>query len=1156
MSFVHLHTHTQYSLLDGSNKVSNYVKKVKDLGMDAAAITDHGVMYGVIEFYKTCRDLGVRPILGCEVYVAPGSRFDREAARGDDRYYHLILLAENNTGYDNLMHIVSIGFLDGFYYKPRVDFETLEKYHEGIICLSACLAGEVARDIVRGDYESARDTAIKYRDCFGADNYFLEMQDHGYADQQTVNSALMRIHNETGIPLVVTNDCHYTNGEDAQAHDVLLCIQTGKKVQDEDRMRYPGGQFYVKSEEEMIRLFPYAKEAIENTQKIADRCNVEIEFGNTKLPRFDVPEGYDSLSYLKKLCNEGLIRRYGDRAEEIRPQLEYELNVIETMGYVDYFLIVWDFINYAREHGIPVGPGRGSAAGSLVSYTTGITDIDPIKYQLFFERFLNPERVSMPDIDVDFEPEGRNKVIDYVTEKYGVDCVTQIVTFGTLKAKNAIRDACRVMDMPRALGDRIAKSIPNDLGITISAALEKNRDLKNDYDSDDMVKKLIDTAMGIEGLPRQIGTHAAGVVISQKPVIEYVPLAVSPKGQVVTQFVMTEIEQLGLLKMDFLGLTNLTVIQNAARMAEKNYGVKIEWDKMEYEDPKVFALITSGRTEGIFQLESAGMTAFMKELKPESLEDIIAGIALYRPGPMDFIPAYLKGKEDKGAITYLCPQLEPILKPTYGCIVYQEQVMQIVRDLAGFSMGRSDEVRRAMSKKKTKVMEAERQVFVYGDEAAGVPGCIKNGISEEVANKIYDNMIDFAKYAFNKAHAACYAVVGYQTAYLKTYYPREFMAALMDSAGDSGKVAHYIECCRQMDISVLPPDINHGAGRFMVENDAIRFGMYAIKSVGEGVIDTIVSEREKSGEYKTLEDFLRRVAGREINKRAIENLIKAGALDSLPGNRKQKVIITPDLLDTISDEKKHVTAGQLSFFDMMPEQDRKAFEVKMPNIEDYDKQERLAFEKEVMGIYVSGHPLEDFARLLDENVTAYSLDFVTSEESGEATLGDDKMVTVGGMVTEVKLHYTKKNDAMAFVTIEDLYGTIEVIVFPRVFEKSRRFLADDEKIFIKGRTSVEEEKDVKLLASEIIPFDRIPRDVWIQFEDLDAYRAKEEELYEALSLASGDDVVKIFLKATKQVKILPAKWNVSADSEFIEALRVRFGEDNVKITAGKISGGK
>ena len=1152
MSFVHLHTHTQYSLLDGSNKVANYVKKVREMGMDACAITDHGVMYGIIDFYKTCQAEGIRPILGCEVYVAPGSRFDREAARGDDRYYHLILLAENNQGYDNLMHIVSIGFIDGFYYKPRVDFETLQKYHEGVICLSACLAGEVARTIVRGDYDTAKEVALRYRDCFGEDNYFLEMQDHGYADQQTVNSALLRMHEETGIPLVVTNDCHYTNASDADAHDVLLCIQTGKKVQDEDRMRYPGGQFYVKSEEEMLALFPYAKEALENTQRIADRCSVEIEFGNTKLPRYDVPEGYDSWTYLNHLCSEGLIRRYGDRAHEVREQLDYELNVIRTMGYVDYFLIVWDFINYAREHDIPVGPGRGSAAGSLVSYTTGITDIDPIKYQLFFERFLNPERVSMPDIDVDFEPEGRNRVIEYVTEKYGADCVTQIVTFGTLKAKNAIRDACRVMDMPHSFGGRIAKAIPSELGITISTALEKNRDLKADYDSDPEVKKLIDTAMGIEGLPRQIGTHAAGVVISQKPVIEYVPLAVSPKGQVVTQFVMTEIEQLGLLKMDFLGLTNLTVIQNAMRMAEENYGVTIDFNNMEYDDPKVFALITSGRTEGIFQLESAGMTSFMKELKPESLEDIIAGISLYRPGPMDFIPDYLRGKENKDSVTYLCPQLEPILKPTYGCIVYQEQVMQIVRDLAGFSMGRSDEVRRAMSKKKTAIMEAERQVFVYGDEAAGVPGCIKNGISEAIANQIYDNMIDFAKYAFNKAHAACYAVVGYQTAYLKTYYPKEFMAALMDSAGDVSKVAQYIECCRQMDIGVLPPDINHGVGRFSVEDGRIRFGMYAIKSVGDGVIDTIVAEREANGDYQSLDDFLRRVAGREINKRAIENLIKAGALDSLPGNRRQKIIIMPDIIDSVTDEKKHSTAGQMSLFDMMPETEKQAFEIKLPDIPDYDKQERLSYEKEVMGIYVSGHPLEDYAGIMDENVTANSLDFINSEESGEANLKDDEMVTIGGMVTEAKTYYTKKNDAMAFVTIEDLYGTIEVIVFPKVYDRCRQWLETDEKVFIKGRTNVEEEKDVKLLASEIIPFDRVPKEVWIQYADLDTYKSSEEKTYEILGKSSGSDSVVIFLKATRQIKRLPVKWNISADAFFVSLLKDSFGDENVRVVSGRV----
>ena len=722
----------------------------------------------------------------------------------------------------------------------------------------------------------------------------------------------------------------------------------------------------------------------------------------------------------------------------------------------------------------------------------------------------------MPDIDVDFEPEGRNRVIEYVTEKYGADCVTQIVTFGTMKAKNAIRDACRVMDMPRSIGDRIAKAIPNDLGITISAALEKNRDLKADYDTDPEVKRLIDTAMGIEGLPRQIGTHAAGVVISQKPVIEYVPLAVSPKGQVVTQFVMTEIEQLGLLKMDFLGLTNLTVIQEAKSMAEKNYGVTIDFDHMDYDDPKVFSLIASGKTEGIFQLESQGMTNFMKELKPESLEDIIAGIALYRPGPMDFIPAYLKGKEDRDTVTYLCPQLEPILKPTYGCIVYQEQVMQIVRDLAGFSMGRSDEVRRAMSKKKTSIMEAERQVFVYGDEAAGVPGCVKNGISEDVANKIYDEMIDFAKYAFNKAHAACYAVVGYQTAYLKTYYPKEFMAALMDSAGDMTKVSLYIECCKQMNIGLLPPDVNRGEGRFTVESDQIRFGMYAIKSVGENVIDTIVAERKRGGSFTSLYDFLQRTSGKLINKKAIENLIKAGALDSLDGNRRQKILIFPDILDGITSRNKNSMSGQLSLFDMVDEEDKKSFEI-------------------------------------NENVTARSMDFAISEDDGSATLGDDKQVTIGGMVTESKLHYTKKNDAMAFVTIEDLYGTIEVLVFPRVFERCRQWLDLDEKIFISGRTTVEEEKDVKLIASDIVPFDRVPRDVWIQFESIDDYRLHEDETYELLGKSTGSDHVVVFLKASRQIKRLSDKWNIHADANTLDMLRIKFGDDNIRVIPGKLS---
>ena len=761
MSFTHLHVHTEYSLLDGSNKIKEYVSRVKELGMNSAAITDHGVMYGVIDFYKAARAAGIKPVLGCEVYVAPGSRFDRELSHGDDRYYHLVLLAENNQGYQNLMKIVSKGFVEGYYYKPRVDMEVLETYHEGIIALSACLAGEVQRYLVRGLYEEAKETACKYEKCFGKGNFFLELQDHGIPDQKTVNAGLMRMSEETGIELVATNDVHYTYAEDAEPHDILLCLQTGKKLSDENRMRYEGGQYFVKSEEEMRALFPYAAQAIDNTQKIADRCNVEIEFGVTKLPHFDVPEGYDSWTYLNKLCHEGLVRRYPDKHEELLPKLDYELSVIQKMGYVDYFLIVWDFINYARTHGIPVGPGRGSAAGSLVSYTTGITNIDPIRYNLLFERFLNPERVTMPDIDIDFCYERRSEVIDYVIEKYGKDCVTQIVTFGTLAARGVIRDVGRVMDLPYAMCDSIAKMIPNELGITISKALKMNPELRGLYESDPEVTKLIDMSLRLEGLPRHTSMHAAGVVISQKSVDEYVPLSRGSDGSITTQFTMTTLEELGLLKMDFLGLRTLTVIQDAVKNVERSTGTLLDMDTIDYNDPQVLASIGTGHTDGVFQLESPGMKNFMKELKPKSLEDVIAGISLYRPGPMDFIPAYIRGKNNPDSIMYDCPQLEPILAPTYGCIVYQEQVMQIVRDLAGYTLGRSDLVRRAMSKKKADVMARERQNFVYGNEEEGVPGCISNGISEETANKIFDEMTDFAKYAFNKSHAAAYAVVAY-----------------------------------------------------------------------------------------------------------------------------------------------------------------------------------------------------------------------------------------------------------------------------------------------------------------------------------------------------------------------------------------------------------
>ena len=906
MNFTHLHVHTEYSLLDGSNKIQEYVNRVRELGMDSAAITDHGVMYGVIDFYRAARAAGINPILGCEVYVAPGSRFDREIGSGDDRYYHLVLLAENNQGYANLMKIVSKSFVEGFYYKPRVDLQLLEKYHEGLIALSACLAGEVARFLTRGMYEDAKAAALRYQDIFGKGNFFLELQDHGIPEQQNVNQQLLKMHRETGIELVATNDVHYTLAEDAQPHDVLLCLQTGKKLSDENRMRYDGGQYYVKSPEEMERLFPYATEALENTHKIAERCHVEIEFGVTKLPKFDVPEGYTSWEYLNELCFKGLEERYQPVTEELKERLNYELSTIKNMGYVDYFLIVWDFIRYARDHDIMVGPGRGSAAGSLVAYTLGITQLDPIRYDLLFERFLNPERVSMPDIDVDFCFERRQEVIDYVRRKYGDDCVVQIVTFGTLAARGVIRDVGRVMDLPYAQVDTIAKMIPQELNITIDKALKMNPELKKTYEDQPEIHDLIDTARRLEGLPRHTSMHAAGVVISQKDVSEYVPLSRAQDGSIVTQFTMTTLEELGLLKMDFLGLRTLTVIQNAVHLIEQDTGVHLDMQQIDYNDKKVLDSLGTGRSDGVFQLESAGMKNFMKELKPQSLEDVIAGISLYRPGPMDFIPQYIRGKNHPDTIQYDCPQLEPILKPTYGCIVYQEQVMQIVRNLAGYTLGRSDLVRRAMSKKKAAVMEKERQNFVYGNEAEGVPGCIANGISEQVANKIYDEMIDFAKYAFNKSHAAAYAVVSYQTAFLKYYYPVEFMAALMTSVIEMpNKVAEYIQVCRQMGISILPPDVNCGIYGFSVDHGAIRYGLSAIKSVGRPVINALVEEREKNGTYRSLKDFIERLTG-IVNKRAIENFIKAGALDCLEGNRRQKMNVWSD--------RGQYRAGEEEFF--------------------------------------------------------------------------------------------------------------------------------------------------------------------------------------------------------------------------------------------------
>ena len=1149
MAFTHLHVHTEYSLLDGSSKIRELTARAKELGMDSMAITDHGVMYGVIDFYRAAREVGIKPILGCEVYVAPGSRFDRENGAGEDRYYHLILLAENNTGYKNLMKIVSKGFVDGFYYKPRVDLDLLETYHEGIISLSACLAGEVQKYLARGMYEEAKRSTLRYSEIFGKDHFYLELQDHGIPEQKMVNQGLLRLSQETGLELVATNDVHYTFAEDAKAHDILLCIQTGKKVTDEDRMRYEGGQYYCKSEEEMRKLFPYAQEAIDNTHKIAERCNVEIEFGVTKLPKYEVPEGFDSWTYLNHLCREGFKTRYPDDDGTLSRRLDYELGVIKTMGYVDYFLIVWDFINYARSQNIMVGPGRGSAAGSIVSYTLGITNIDPVRYNLLFERFLNPERVSMPDIDVDFCYERRQEVIDYVVRKYGKDQVVQIVTFGTLAAKGVVRDVGRVLDLPYAMCDSIAKMIPNDLGMTLDKALTANPDLKKLYNEDEQVKYLIDMSKRLEGLPRHTSMHAAGVVIGSRSIDEFVPLSRAADGTITTQFTMTTIEELGLLKMDFLGLRTLTVIQNAVRLAEKDYGIKLDMDHIDYNDKKVLESIGTGRTEGVFQLESGGMKGFMKELKPENLEDIIAGISLYRPGPMDFIPRYLKGKNDKTSITYECPQLEPILSPTYGCIVYQEQVMQIVRDLAGYTMGRSDLVRRAMSKKKTAVMEKERQNFVYGNEAEGVKGCIANGIDEKTANHIYDEMIDFAKYAFNKSHAAAYAVVSYQTAYLKYYYPKEFMAALMSSVMDNvSKFSEYILTCRRMmDIAILPPDINEGESGFSVSGDGIRYGLSAIKSVGRPVVDAILEERKKNGIFSSMEDFINRMTNKEVNRRTIENFIKSGAMDSLPGTRRQKVAVAPILLDNKARERKNAWEGQMSLFDLVSEEEKKEYQVSFPDVGEYSKEELLAFEKDILGVYISGHPLDDYEGLWRKNITATSADFIVDEETEEAVVKDGMKVVIGGLVAGKVVKTTRSNQLMAFITLEDLMGSVEVIVFPKNYEADRDVLTEDSKIFIKGRVSLGDEPVGKLVCEQVIPFSKVPRQLWLQFEDKEIYQAMEGEILGILKESEGPDSVVIYLKKERAKKILPANWKVEAAGELMETLICKLGEKNVKL---------
>lgn len=1154
MNFTHLHVHTEYSLLDGSSKIGEIVRRAKELGMDSLAITDHGVMYGAIDFYRAAKEAGINPVIGCEVYVAPGSRFARETGTGqsnggedDSRYHHLVLLAENNTGYANLVKIVSRGFTEGFYYKPRIDYEILQEFHEGIIALSACLAGAVPSLLKRGLYEEACEEAKKLLGIFGPGNFFLELQDHGISEQKMVNQGLIRMHRDMGIDLVATNDVHYIYDTDAEAHDILLCIQTGKKVADENRMRYEGGQFYLKSPEEMSQLFPYAPEALENTHKIAERCHVEITFGEYKLPRFQVPDGYTSEEYLRQLCARGLEERYGEKAEELRERMDYELDTIQEMGFVDYFLIVWDFIKYAKDNGISVGPGRGSAAGSIVAYALQITDlIDPIQYNLLFERFLNPERVTMPDIDIDFCYERRQEVIDYVNRKYGEDHVVQIVTFGTMSARMVIRDVGRVLDYPYAFVDNVAKAVPMELDITIQKALQMNPELRRMYDTDEQTKKLIDMSLRLEGLPRHTSVHAAGVVISPKPVEEFVPLSRSSDGGITTQYTKDTLEELGLLKMDFLGLRTLTVIDDAVNGA-------FDIRQIDYADPEVYEMISAAHTEGVFQLESAGMKNFMKELRPQCMEDIIAGISLYRPGPMEFIPKYIQGKNKPDEIRYDCPELEPILSTTYGCIVYQEQVMQIVRDLAGYSYGRSDLVRRAMSKKKASVMEREKNNFIFGNEEEGVDGCIKRGIPEQTARKIFDDMTDFAKYAFNKSHAAAYAVVSYQTAYLKCHYPVEFMAALMTSFMEhTSKLTGYIMNCRQMDISILPPDINDGEYRFTPYEGNIRYGLAAIKGIGKPVIDEIVEERKAGGPYRSLKDFCLRLSGKSVNRRTLESFIKAGAFDSLPGTRKQKMSVYASVIDGVNQEKKNTMSGQMSLFDFAEPSEREEFDMVLPDVGEFEKETLLAFEKEVLGVYISGHPLEEYVPLLEKNITCTTADFLPAEGEEVPKVKDQEQAVVGGMIIAKTVKTTRTNNLMAFVTLEDLYGTVEVIVFPKDYEKNRPLLNEEQKVFIRGRVTVEEDKPAKLICSSIVSFEDRKRELWVQCGTKGEYLQREPELFRILQDYDGQDEVVAYLSGERAVKRLPKSRTTKVCPELLERLYKEFGPENIKVVEKSI----
>ncbi len=1091
--FTHLHLHTEYSLLDGMSRISELPAYVKELGMDSCAITDHGAMFGVVDFYKSCKKAGIKPIIGCEVYTAARTLYDKDPDK-DRNSGHLILLAKDQTGYSNLVKIVSKSYVDGFYYKPRVDKDLLKQYSEGLICLSGCLAGNVQRMILNRDYEGAKKEALWLRDTFGADDFYLELQNHFLEEDERVIEGLKMLSEETGIPLVATNDAHYMRRSDATAQDVLMCIQTQAKVTDENRMRFENDEFYVKSEAEMRELFPDMPEVIDRTQEIADRCNVEFEFGNYHLPEYIPPDGKTTDEYLRELCYKGLVKRYGKEAMDpespYRQRLETELKVIEGMGYVEYFLIVWDFIHYAKSHGIAVGPGRGSAAGSIVSYSLDITEIDPIKYSLIFERFLNPERVSMPDIDIDFCIERRQEVIDYVIRKYGKDKVSQIITFGTLKAKAAVRDIARALDATYAEGDAIAKAIPNELGITIAKALEMNPDLRQRYETEPLVKQVLDLSMALEGLPRHASTHAAGIVISKMPLDEYVPLYSSDKG-VATQFNMTTIEELGLLKMDFLGLRNLTVIRDALRMIKENHGVDIDFSSMDFDDPEVYKLIADGNTKGIFQLESGGMTDFMKNLRPTCFEDIVAGIALYRPGPMDSIPKYIDNKKNPDHVKYVDPHLEHILGVTYGCLIYQEQVMQIVRDLGGYSFGRSDLVRRAMSKKKMSVMLEEKEYFINGkkDEKGNVEiaGCVRNGVPAAAAKVIFDDMVSFASYAFNKSHAAAYAVISYQTAYLKCHYPVEFMAALMTSmAGDAKHTADYVRNCREMGIKLAPPSVVTSEKNFSAKDGAIRFGMLSVKNVGEGIIEAIIEGRKTVEGTHDIYEFIDAIDAGELNRKAIESLIRAGAFDDINPNRAQLMAACDDAVQRAQKRAKQGGKAQISLFQLEDFADEAIMTPDLPKVADFNKDTKLAMEKEMLGVYLSGHPLDEYAALIRDNTTAGTAEltgggeeFTTGGEDADSMVintskfKDGDMVILAGMISGVRVIYTRKSQEMARLTLEDFDGVIDAIVFPKVYEKRRNFVKNDNIVGVSGRVSFKDESEAEILVEDIVPIENI-----------------------------------------------------------------------------------